>query len=67
MTQKERIASHLLKGKTITPMEALVVFNCFRLASRVNELRRQGMDIETVIKQDENGKRYACYSLAAKA
>ena len=62
MTQNDAIKEHLLSGKPITPLDALQNYGCFRLASRIDELRKAGMDIETVtIKR--NGKRYASYVL----
>jgi hypothetical protein len=61
-TQNEQILAFLKKGKKITPLDALDRFQCFRIASRVNELREQGYNIKTeMIKR--NGKRYAQYSL----
>lgn len=62
MTQTEQIRRHLKSGRAITPIQALDEFGCFRLAARIDELRREGMDIETVT-QERNGKRYAAYVL----
>ena len=62
MTQNDAIKEHLLSGKPITPLDALQNYGCFRLASRIDELRKAGMDIETVtIKRNNN--RYASYVL----
>ena len=63
MTQNELIKKHLEKGKKITPMQALVNYGCFRLAARINELRKDGLNILTVIKRDEIGRPYAEYLL----
>ena len=60
-TAMSKIERHLRKGKTITPMEALVVFGVFRLASIVHRLRQRGLAIETILKNDENGHQYASY------
>lgn len=64
-SQTIKILNYLLKGKSITPLEALSRFKCFRLASRINEIKRSGIKIskETVLR---NGKRYARYSIAKK-
>lgn len=62
MTQIEQIKNHLLAGNTLTPLEALGVFGCFRLAARIDELRNQGIDIDTHVKRDALGKKYASYS-----
>lgn len=66
MSQTEKILYHLSSGHTITPLEALESFGCFRLASRISDLKREGYDIITTIKEkytDEGVKRYAEYKL----
>jgi biotin operon repressor len=62
MTQTEMIRRHLQTGNSITPLEALQQYGCFRLAARIDELRQEGLDIETLT-QTRNGKRYAVYVL----
>lgn len=62
-SQNTRILEHLLKGNTITPLEALGVFGVYRLASRINDLRKSGHAIETTIKDDKHGHHYAEYKL----
>ena len=62
MTQTEAIRRHLQQGRPITPLEALQEYGCFRLAARIDELRHEGLDIETLT-QTRNGKRYAVYVL----
>lgn len=62
MSQKSRILNHLKTGKAITQIEALNLFGCFRLASRIEELRSQGYDIKTVM-IDYKNKRFAKYLL----
>ena len=63
-SQLDRIKQLLHTGKAITPGEALLVFGCFRLAARIKELRNAGLLIDTTIKNDANGKRYASYKLS---
>jgi len=46
-SQTVRIKKHLESGKTISPLRALDMFGCFRLASRIDELRKEGMNIIT--------------------
>ena len=62
-TQNSRILQHLLDGHSITPIEALDKFGCFRLGARIFELRKQGFIIDT--KQVNNGKgnKFAKYIL----
>jgi len=64
-SQTTKILNYLLKGKAITPLEALSRFKCFRLASRINEIKRSGVRINTEM-VTKNGKRYARYSIAKK-
>jgi hypothetical protein len=47
MTQNQQILSALKHGETLTPMDALDRFGCFRLAARVLDLKHQGHDIQT--------------------
>ena len=47
MTQKEQILKALKAGRVLTQLVALQEFGCFRLASRINELRDEGHDIKT--------------------
>lgn len=39
-SQNAAILRHLQKGKSITAIEALKKFDCFRLASRIHDLRK---------------------------
>ena len=45
-SQNKRIAEYLKTGESITPLEALYQFGCFRLASRINDLKREGLSIK---------------------
>lgn len=63
MSQKEVLLKHLKRKKTISQFEALLVYGIARLASRIDELRKDGYQIETMMKKDEKGKRYARYKL----
>ena len=64
--QNLRILQHLQAGETLTQIDALGLFGCFRLASRVNDLRQAGWNIQTTIIK-EDGKRYAKYHLPSQA
>ena len=63
MSQNKQIADYLNKGKKLTTIDALNKFGCFRLASRINDLRNDGMNIKTNIIKLENKKQIAQYSL----
>lgn len=61
-TQNAMIRDHLLSGYPITPLSALRQYRVFRLASRINDLRREGMNIiSTMVYED--GTRFAEYKL----
>ena len=60
-TATESILAHL-KRKSITPLEALEHYGCFRLAAIIHNLRKRGHEIKTVEKT-ENGKTFAQYFL----
>lgn len=60
-TQRNAILKHLLKKKTITPMEALDKFGAFRLASHINVLRARGYLITTHLMRMDDGRTYAKY------
>ena len=65
MSQNEMIADYLKSGKSINPMIALKKFHCFRLASRISDLKDKGMNIQRSIVSDVNADgdpvRYAVY------
>ena len=61
-SQSYQIREYLLQGNSITAMEALKLFGCFRLSGRIYDLRKEGTNISsTIIKI--NGKRVAEYSI----
>ena len=68
-TQNQMILSYLQKGKSLTAMDALKLFGCFRLAARVSDLKEMGKKIVSSRKHVKNhlGKDVivAVYSLKA--
>ncbi len=60
-SQCEKIFKHL-QTKTLTSIDALNLYGCFRLAARISDLRDAGHTIitETI---NKNGKRFARYKL----
>ena len=62
-SQKKLICQHLVAGNSITPIDALNMFGCFRLADVIFKLKKDfGYNIKTeLIKKDK--KRFAKYSL----
>lgn len=61
-TQKQQIKEHLSNGKKLTPIQALTKFGCFRLAARISDLRKEGLNIETK-NVTKDGKTFASYSV----
>ena len=61
MTQAQSIANHLREGMSLTPMEALEKFGCFRLAARIKGLRALGHPIGMKMIQTPGGARVAQY------
>ena len=63
MSQCDDIRAHLEAGYSLTALEALQRFQCFRLAARIRDLRDEGMEVESEMVLDEDtGKSYARYS-----
>jgi hypothetical protein len=62
-TQAGLILRFLQEGHRLTPLDALELFGCFRLAARVHELRREGWAIVERTVETASGKRIAEYSL----
>jgi hypothetical protein len=62
-SQNALIKGWLLNGYTITQLEALNQFGCFRLAARIADLRDKGLNVVTDMVTLDNGKRVARYFL----
>jgi hypothetical protein len=61
-SQNALIKGWLLNGYSITPMEALNMFGCFRLSARIANLRGEGFAVVTDM-VTINDKRVARYYL----
>lgn len=61
-SQKKSILDWLSEGNTITSLQALNMFGCMRLASRISDLRQDGFPIAKEM-IEINGKRVAQYWL----
>ena len=62
-SQTALIKGWLLNGRSITQLDALNMFGCFRLAARIANIREEGFDIVTDI-ITVNDKRVANYRLS---
>lgn len=69
MSQTMEILSYLQEGNTITPLEALDKFGCFRLSGRIHDLRAMEYKISTKMVympgRDGTRKQVAQYRLEA--
>ena len=63
MSQNDEILNYLEKGNTLTALEALKYFGCFRLASRVSDLNKPTYRIVSKMIKTSTGKRVAQYSM----
>jgi len=62
--QCQQVLSHLQSGKPITALEALRLYGIFRLASRIHDLKKAGLTIQSRDIQTENGKKVSQYYVA---
>tara|TARA_R100001086_G_scaffold24426_5_gene11522 strand:+ start:431 stop:745 length:315 start_codon:yes stop_codon:yes gene_type:complete len=62
-TKKQKIKEHLESGKKITPREAIVLYNHYRLAAVIFELKQEGLKIKTDYHFPKDGGQYASYYL----
>ena len=62
-SQTASILYHLENHGSLTAIEALELFSCFRLAARVADLREAGHAIQTEMRTMKDGKKIAVYSL----
>lgn len=71
MTQCEKILQYMKDFGSITPMEAIEQFGCYRLSGRIHDLRTSGVPIKTTPETRKNryGKdvTYARYSIVKEA
>lgn len=66
MTTKEQVLSHLRSGRTLTPLDALKMFNTMSLAEIVHSLRHEeNIDVKTTIMYSGK-KHFASYSIEPK-
>tara|TARA_R100001082_G_scaffold4772_4_gene3436 strand:+ start:4566 stop:4796 length:231 start_codon:yes stop_codon:yes gene_type:complete len=61
MSQNSEIKKYLNHGNRLTSLDAFNLFGCMRLASRINDLKKEGMLIGSKTITALNGKRYSEY------
>ncbi len=62
-SQNIQILQHLRRGRALSAIIALHLFNCFRLGARIWDLRKAGHSITTRMVETRDGKRIAAYRL----
>lgn len=63
-SQNERILDYLLKGGTLTPLQALKKFDCWALSSRISDLNKLGKyRIKSELVKTKSGKLVSKYSI----
>lgn len=61
-SQNNRIFEHLRDGGTLTPLEALDKFGCFRLSARIKNIKDAGFNVITEMVKSGK-KRFASYRM----
>lgn len=61
--QCQQVLAHLQSGKPITALEALRLYGIFRLASRIHDLKKHGVEVNVRDVSTEGGKKIAQYYL----
>ena len=60
-SQNKQIKAYLEEGNSITAIQALEKFGCFRLAARIKDLKDSGMVIDKAMIANNEGKHHAIY------
>lgn len=64
--QTHTVLKHLVKEGSITPMVAAGIYKVRSLPRRICDLKEAGIKIETELRKDATGQRYAFYSMGSK-
>ena len=62
-SQTDLILEWMLAGHTITPLEALEKFKCFRLGARIADIKAKGYLVYSEFVTGDNGKKFKKYYL----
>ena len=65
-SQEKAILAHLKSGKTLTPLQAYILFGCLRLGARIYDLRKKHTITSTMVKVGRRGRRVAEYKMRVK-
>jgi hypothetical protein len=62
--QAKIVLDYLKTGRDLTGLIAMVTLGVVSLTSRISELRKAGVNVQTGLSKDHNGKRYRKYWIA---
>ena len=60
-SQASKILDYMLRGHRITGIEALELFNCFRLPARIADIVKNGFHVQSEFVITPTGKRVKAY------
>ena len=65
-SQNKRIFAYLMEGHRITSLEAMKLFGCMRLASRISDIRRDHPEVNIKVDRIETAtkKKVAQYNVS---
>ena len=66
-TQQQHIREYLEAGHSITPLEALEMFGCFRLGAQIFDLKKKGMAGRTYLSPTKGPTKYGVAKRIANA
>ena len=62
-SQTDKILGYMLTGKSITPLEALEMFRCFRLGARIADIKARGYIVYSEFVTTDSQKKVKRYHL----
>ena len=62
-THKAKLLAHLMKGQTITALQALYLYQCLSCSQRLGDLKRAGIPVKSRFITTPTGKRVKEYWL----
>jgi len=60
-SQERKIMGHMFQGNRITPLDALNLYGCGRLAARIADIKKRGIDVKSEFVTLPSGKRVKSY------
>lgn len=59
-----QIKEYLMCGGTLTQIDAIAKFGCFRLAARIYDIRKAGLDVHKIMVRTDQRRVFAKYYLS---